>query len=535
MSKKFNLWLLHKLIDIHPRSWICVNGDRVNEFVYDLERTILNEKNITREKLSHIIANKLGCHFAIIKRLLQGKTEFYPIPVLLELCKLTKNGNKILSKIHSNIKYLKVNSASSKPLKSTKKLTIDLCKIIGAFMADGSLSFQLTIESKNESDLKLIENKLKILKYKFSKSYSKKRAKFFLSTNVNYENFDKLEYFIIKFSKKANIQTHYNIELMDEHKTSVEAFNNWIKKIFYILPTSFNKRGNAWRTIFSNKIVARFLITYFGIKSGYKTDIAFEPKIIRNSNIRFRCAFALGVLTFDGSSTIAGNISFDTKSKNLFDSISDILTKINIKFGVKSAKEIYGIFTYKNNDLRKLNNLFEKSTIKWLRFKESYKKTKGDEFELRYKKFAQSKITFDELTRILKQIKSCDIVFLTKYFNCAHTSVIHYLKILKNNNKIKLSSQPINFNPQFVSPKTMIYLNDDFHNEIFNKIKKEFGEYQKFGKYMNIHKATLSNWKLKKSRIPLPIIKKICNILNIDHSLISYNIEEVDRRIVEVI
>jgi len=536
MSKYFNLLLLHRLTDIHPRSWVCLGGNKINELVYDLEQAILNEKNITRESLSHVIADKLSCHFVVIKRLLQGKTKFYPIPVLLELANLTKDGKRILNEIRRNMEYLKVNSASSKPIKAPKRLSVDLCKIIGAFMADGSLSNQVIVSSKSNEQLNFIQAKLRKRKIKYSIGYSKSRKEFYISMMTNYQNFQKIEELICYFKeKKFNIQTHYNIELTDEHKDSVEAFISWIKNMFNISPNNFYKKDNAWRCIFSNKILARYLISYFNIRPGSKVDIAFEPGIIKNSNIKFRHAFALGVLTFDGSSTIAGNISFEAKSKNLFNSISNILTKSNVKFGTRVTKETYGITTYKNNDSLKLNELFEKNTVKWLRFKESYTEVEESDFESRYKKFAQNKITFSALIRILNQVKTCDVNFLTKCFSCNHSSIVHYLNVLKNNGKIRISSNLTNFNFEFVSPTTTIYLKTEFHNKIFNLIKERFIEYQKFGMYVDIDHSTISAWKVRKNRIPLPIVKKTCDILGIDSSEINRNIEETDRKIIGII
>lgn len=530
---KFNLLSLHKEYDIHPRSWICIKGNEIKELVFELENEIKLQYSITREELSRLISKKFNCSHTVVKKILQGKKDFYPIPVILEMTRLCKN--KIyLSKIAERIEFLKVNSASSKSVTGIKTLKIDLAKIVGAFMADGSLSYQIIIASKNH-DIEDVENTLKELKVRFSGSYSKTRKEYFISFYPNYGNFYKIEELIKLFVKKFQVQTHMQIEVTDEYKNSIEAFNRWTKNCFGIEPTSFKKRGNTWRSIYSNKIFGRYLICFFDVKSGYKADIAFEPEVIKKSSINIRKAFALGVLTFDGSCTIAGNISLETKSENLFNSISNILELINVSFGTRFSREMYNITTYKGNNFQRLNGLFEKNTVKWLRFKESYTKVGDSNFQLRYKKFSQSKITFNELIELLKNLRSCDINFLTTYFNCAHTSIVHYLNVLKNNNQIRLSNRPLYFNSEFVSPKTTVYLKEEFHNKIFDKIKDEFIEYQKFGRYINVDHGTISSWKIRKNRIPLPEIKRFCDILKIDSSEINTNIEETDRRIVEII
>ncbi|MFZ2356566.1 MAG: hypothetical protein WAW67_01920, partial [Candidatus Omnitrophota bacterium] len=428
MSIIFNLLLLHKEYDVHPRSWICIKGNEIEKLVLKLEIEIKSQNNINREELSKIISKRLNCSYTVIKKVLQGNREFYPIAVILEMANLCKSKKKYLDKITERIEFLKVNSASSKPVIALKTLTIDLAKIIGAFMADGSLSYQIIVASKNHEGLYEAKKTLKKLNFKVSEAYSNARKEYFISFNPNYNNFNKAEKIIKLFSRRFQIQTHMQIELTEEYKNSVEAFNKWIENCFGIKPSSFYKRENAWRSIFSNKILGRYLICFFGMKSGYKADIAFEPEIIKNSSIHIRKAFALGVLTFDGSSSITGNITFTTKSKNLFDSIGSILIKNNINFGTRFVRgTYYNITTYKNNNYRKLNELFEKNTVKWMRFRESYKKVERNNFEVRYKKFSQSKVTFDKLIQVLNKVKVCDIIFLAKYFNCSHSNIVHYL------------------------------------------------------------------------------------------------------------
>ncbi len=535
MSIKFNLLLLHKEYDVHPRSWICIKGNGIGKLVLDIEIEIKSQNNINREELSKRISKKLNCSHTVIKKVLQGKRRFYPIAVILEMAILCKSKRKYLDKISERIEFLKVNSASSKPVIAIKTLTIDMAKMMGALMADGSLSYQIIIASKNREGLYEAKKTLKKLDFKISEAYSNSRKEYFISFNPNYNNFNKTEKIIKFFSGRFQIQTHMNIELTEEYKNSVEAFNKWIESCFGIKPSSFNKRENAWRSIFSNKILGRYLICFFGMKSGYKTDIASEPEIIKKSSNHIRKAFALGVLTFDGSSSISGNITFTTKSKKLFDSIGNILRNNKINFGTKYDRETYTIFTYKNNNSHKLNELFEENTVKWMRFKESYKKIERNNFEVRYKKFSQSKVTFDKLIQILDKVKVCDIIFLAKYFGCSHTNIVHYLNILKNNGRIRMSNRPKRFNKEFVSPKTTVFLKNKFHNEIFDKIRNKFAEYKKFGLYLEVERGTLSAWKVKKNRIPLHIVKRFCEVLDIDSSEIDKNIEEADRRIIEII
>lgn len=530
MSNKFNLFILQRNYDKHPRSWICVSGENIKQTIYELEKKIENKYNINREELSRVISKDLSCSLGVIKQLFQGKKNFYPIPVILKICNMYKRKNYI-RKIYSEITSLKLNSASAKPVKALKMLNKELAKIIGAFMADGNMSYQITIPIKTKENLTNVKKELNGLKIKFTEGYSKSRKEYFVSFFLNKTNIEKMN----KLSNKFNLQTHPKLEITDEHKSNVEAFNKWIYSCFGLNPTSFNKKKNAWRSVFANKIICRYLMSFFGIIPGPKTTIAFEPDIIKSSNLQTRKEFAKGVLMFDGSVSISGIITFSSKSKTLFNSISDIFTEYKINFGTKRDRYLFAIFTYRNNNLKKLLNLFEKNTIKWLRLKESHMKSEDLKFETRYKEYSQNKVTFKKLIKLLNEIKICDINFLAKYFNCRHITITHYLNILKNNGRIKLSKKPMKINHNFVCPKTTVFLKINLHDKIFKDIKKKFINYQEFGKYMNIHKATLSSWKLRKNRIPLYVAENICYVLDINSSLIYENIKETDRRIVVVV
>jgi len=104
MSRKFNLLLLHRPEDIHPRSWICLKGPGLNSSVERLEKNILKTQKYCRESLSRELSIRLHCSHGVIKRILQGKSEFYPIPIILELSRLSRNGRKILKNIKENIR-----------------------------------------------------------------------------------------------------------------------------------------------------------------------------------------------------------------------------------------------------------------------------------------------------------------------------------------------------------------------------------------------------------------------------------------------
>ena len=95
MSKKFNPLLLHQSQDVHPRTWICLNGLELKTIFKNLEMDILKNQGWCREKLSREVANRLNCAHTTIKWVLLGKHEFYPIPIILELLKFSKNKKEV--------------------------------------------------------------------------------------------------------------------------------------------------------------------------------------------------------------------------------------------------------------------------------------------------------------------------------------------------------------------------------------------------------------------------------------------------------
>lgn len=210
-------------------------------------------------------------------------------------------------------------------------------------------------------------------------------------------------------------QTHYVVELTDEYEDSVRAFAKWMKTVFNIEPTSLKiKKGKrAWRVIFSNKIVARYLTEFFGMESGQKTYTVCEPDMIKYSKLYMRRNFARGALMFDGCVTKGGKITFSSKSKDFAMSIKDIWTQDEIAHGALSRNKRgeYTISTIIPNSMNRWLNYFEPDTQKWKllcwingdkNMKPLIKET-GD-------------ISANKILDLLAKIRSCDIKFLEGHF-----------------------------------------------------------------------------------------------------------------------
>lgn len=524
MSNELNLLLLNNnRLDKHPRSWVCISGKNIPKITSQIEKEIIKKTKTSREQISKIIAKRLNCNYVSIKNILRGKNKFYPIPIMLILCELSNKNKAYLKKLKTSVNYLKVNSASAKPIKALNKLTPNLAKIIGAFCADGSLSMQFVISSKDKSKLEKRSNLGKI-------QTSKSRGEYYIALQVNKQNYHRILEFANK-NKDFQIQTHYTIELTDEHESNVKAFNKWIKEEFEIEPTNYYNKENAWRTIFSNKILARYLIKFFDFLPGEKSRIVKEPAVIKNSNLKIRKKFARGVLMFDGTISKRKIISFTTLSEKLAGSIKDILEKDTVKAGIlKNKRNEYVVYTLAKQDIKKLMQYFEEGTkkydlLKWLDKEEFESK------QLSYEKdFKETKNIFE----IIKKIKICDTEYLMNNLNFSHTSIRQHLLILKLKNAIKLSNKPKRIN-NLISDKTTILLKKELHKKIFNKLLKKFKTYKEASKFLEIQKGTLSAWKVRKNRIPLYLIEQISKIAGITTEEIYNNVEETDREITEII
>ena len=122
-----------------------------------------------------------------------------------------------------------------------------------------------------------------------------------------------------------------------------------------------------------------------------------------------------------------------------------------------------------------------------------------------------------------------------EHFNCSRHLIKPYLIILENSNLIKISKVPNLINEKSISDSTQVFLKDDTHQLIFNKIKRIFGTYKNFSEHTKIHKANISIWKQKKVRIKLATLKKFCEKCDINFSVVLNNIEQTDRKIIEII
>lgn len=527
MSSEFNLFDLHDTADTHPRSWICIGGPGLSLLIAEAEQTVREAYALSREALSRKIAENLGCSVGVIKRLFHGKVEYYPIPVLMEIAHILPNvkQKRFLMKIQRATAKLKVNSASAKPLRAAKTLDIKFAKIIGAFMADGSLSAQMTVAMKCEEGLKTIfhENGMMPI-IRFSAS----RNEYYGAITLSADSATLLG----SLSKsEASLQTHYVIDLVEEYKDSVEAFNVWMRSVFDVTPTLFMQHRNAWRTLFSNKIIARYLMRYFGAVPGPKTYTAREPLLIQKSPLPIRKAFARGILMFDGSVNTVPAITLSTKSEALWHSVRDILTQDGIATTLckKNTRGEWTFTTVAHTPFRKLAQYFEPQTQKHKLLLWMFGDLKQDPV-IR----TGNRVSTEKICMFMQKIRQCDVEYLMKHFDTGHSNVLCLLRILERQKRIRMTNKPDTLSTR-ISAETSISLATRFRVELFQKAKLLWRKDKEAAQAISVDKGTYSAWKFGKNRIPMRALRKLLTITDTDWSCLNGKIKNVDRIIVEAI
>ncbi len=155
----------------------------------------------------------------------------------------------------------------------------------------------------------------------------------------------------------------------------------WIFHIFGIKSKLKKcKKKKAFRIDLDNKIVVRYLNKFLGFPLGEKTYTVTEPKLIKNSNLKFRIAFLCGFMTFEGHVLRkTRNIQVSCKSKKIIRGCHEILSKL---LPMKKIKlDNYGRWICISKSLNKKNlvkalSFFEKDTMKWDRLSNKVKNAK---------------------------------------------------------------------------------------------------------------------------------------------------------------
>lgn len=133
---EIDLFKLHDYLkDTKARGWIVCKGKNV-KIELGLMIKSLNKKGISRYKLFKMVEKELHTSNPNAQRMVYLKREWFPLVFIEYLIKLT---NSSKNRFQENIEFLKINNPVSRPIKAVKGLTAELCKIMGAHAADGTV------------------------------------------------------------------------------------------------------------------------------------------------------------------------------------------------------------------------------------------------------------------------------------------------------------------------------------------------------------------------------------------------------------
>ena len=275
------------------------------------------------------------------------------------------------------------------------------------------------------------------------------------------------------------------IAITDYHKSSILVLINWFNEFGYI-PKLMQIGENEWGVKFHSRIISRYLTKFFDFPSGCKQYTVTEPEIIKNAPLDFRKAFALGALTFEAGIGMKHQVEFCVSSKDFRDSISDILTRLEVPHisMEKQSSNYWRLWSKALSQIEALKwlELFEPNTEKWFKLNDYVNgfSKKVNSFEEAvyilnsiYPRQSSSKIILKDVLLAIKDLKQTYRYELADYLTrknnlesyggkWAH-SLRHYLDILKRANMISVEKRKFGKKKSFGSVVREVYkFNEDF-------------------------------------------------------------------------
>ncbi len=332
----------------------------------------------------------------------------------------------------------------------------------------------------------------------------------------------------------GSLSPDYGVRLVDSSKEAVSKWISWLSNEFKIkIKLVKSRRENAFKTEKYNKVIARYLNIFFGFPFGKKTNIVREPKIIREASLKYRIAFALGVLTFDGSVSLDGLISLDSNSKQLILDLQDILVKDGIESNINkiSQKYVLRIANSKTKFKPKLLNYFEKETPKWRRLAFIKGNLKYDKkYDRLYKElFYSSRIPYSELITICKKLGLFDYQALLNTikgkYRISSTALLPYKDFLVRIGALRIIKK-ISFNQfkkAYLGNKKGLYaeLDDSELKKVRAFLIKRFGSLKEASLRLSESKTTMWNCLSGNYAIPYRSFVKLNKAIDFEENNFS--------------
>tara|TARA_Y100000310_G_scaffold344538_1_gene457826 strand:- start:1163 stop:1696 length:534 start_codon:yes stop_codon:yes gene_type:complete len=154
---------------------------------------------------------------------------------------------------------------------------------------------------------------------------------------------------------------------------------------------------------------------------------------------------------FDGGvDYCTGYVGLTTRSKNLFQDVSQLLTELNQIPDYTSASadkfQRWKILFRKNEKLHQCTNLFEKDSEKWHRLREHLYGLhhSSNDLELVYKQFnhhypktRKSSITFTDIIKVVEELRLANVNDISKKLKKGSTTAYTYLEKLTKWNVLR--------------------------------------------------------------------------------------------------
>ena len=400
--KEFNLFKLHGKEDKTPRKWICNIGDNLNKKIDELVDEIVEKKGITviyvklNKKIIQNIYQKaiwkaenqfklakiLNVNRQNLYRWKEGKSRILLVILkeLIDYVDLKITINKIIIEKKEYISgWNKENIAKvlakrlNVSLNYTEEIIYNKRQQISFIFIIKLLNLWKNLLDKSNRDIELkkkeIQGTFKFLKQNSGKAYHVK-----VVPNLNII-FSKIVGAILA---DGSVTSFGNvIYLGEEYKENVKAFSDWIEELFCIKPIiRRDKRNNLWYVKIDNKVIKSYLTEIFCFNRGKKKYNYDFPEIIKNSNFEIRKACVKGIMIFDGVVRLKREIGLNIGSKNIRDSVFDVLIEDCLKVNKLEKPDstgmwrLYSIGGFNKEQYGKWLDYFVESFDKWYRIYE---------------------------------------------------------------------------------------------------------------------------------------------------------------------
>ena len=152
------------------------------------------------------------------------------------------------------------------------------------------------------------------------------------------------------------------IHITDKNFKYHKIINTLFQNTFGIsLNLYHDKKRNSYYSHIKNSIIYRYLTEVLEIPKGAVRKNLKIPSFIKTLNLELQAEYIAGLFDAEGHIRIRqAEIDFSTSTEDIFQLISEFLTKIQIKFSTRirhrRKNPEFEIFIYGKNNLQKFNN-----------------------------------------------------------------------------------------------------------------------------------------------------------------------------------